>query len=279
MPPITVNWSLWVLVTLIGAQGINAQDAMYISDTDCTFRYALNPYYFTFYYCSQGSSNQLAHTWSICLSQCCPSMPQTYDYPSFNALSICQENNSHPAAPVLVIIIAVVASVCLLVTVCLLCVWCRSLKPRHKIVNDTEVSEVEWQEEEEFNNGGETIKWSVNAREENTLADENVACSICLDEGTLAELFCRHRYHTACIGAWLAKSNYCPYCRMSNIRGIKIYCSNCRWRYFVATINLISQHARELPILCETCQRKTQEEVDMAGIEDSSLIIQLEESH
>lgn len=45
---------------------------------------------------------------------------------------------------------------------------------------------------------------------------QDTKCAICLDQIDLqdqSELWCRHRYHRACIDAWLKQQATCPYCR------------------------------------------------------------------
>ena len=75
-------------------------------------------------------------------------------------------------------------------------------------------------------------------------------CAICLDCGPTCQLFCKHQYHAKCIGGWLKKSTCCPCCRMENIKGVKVYCIRCRWRYMILTRNVLSRHGSELPKKC-----------------------------
>uniref|UniRef100_A0A0A9HBE7 RING-type domain-containing protein n=1 Tax=Arundo donax TaxID=35708 RepID=A0A0A9HBE7_ARUDO len=53
-------------------------------------------------------------------------------------------------------------------------------------------------------------------------ADAEAACSICLSEYREGEMLrvmpeCRHRFHIACLDAWLRRSASCPVCRSSPI--------------------------------------------------------------
>ncbi|XP_062231949.1 RING-H2 finger protein ATL67-like [Phragmites australis] len=53
-------------------------------------------------------------------------------------------------------------------------------------------------------------------------ADAEAACSICLSEYREGEMLrvmpeCRHRFHLACLDAWLRRSASCPVCRSSPI--------------------------------------------------------------
>ncbi|GJN15012.1 hypothetical protein PR202_gb01897 [Eleusine coracana subsp. coracana] len=53
-------------------------------------------------------------------------------------------------------------------------------------------------------------------------ADAEVSCSICLSEYRDGEMLrvmpeCRHRFHLACLDAWLRRSASCPVCRSSPI--------------------------------------------------------------
>lgn len=45
---------------------------------------------------------------------------------------------------------------------------------------------------------------------------QDTKCAICLElisREDQSELWCRHRYHRACIDAWLKQQATCPYCR------------------------------------------------------------------
>lgn len=53
-------------------------------------------------------------------------------------------------------------------------------------------------------------------------ADAEVSCSICLSEYRDGEMLrvmpeCRHKFHLACLDAWLRRSASCPVCRSSPI--------------------------------------------------------------
>lgn len=52
---------------------------------------------------------------------------------------------------------------------------------------------------------------------ENYLLDNDIACSICLDEYRSMEdisiLDCSHTFHHKCIQLWCKKQNTCPLCR------------------------------------------------------------------
>lgn len=79
------------------------------------------------------------------------------------------------------------------------------------------------------------------------------SCSICLENGPSAELYCGHQYHLSCIGDWLSRSQCCPCCRLQNVRGVKVYCQGCRWRYYLCTRSLVGSEGHALPLKCQNC--------------------------
>jgi hypothetical protein len=105
----------------------------------------------------------------------------------------------------------------------------------------------------EINNISNSIEWSSKASRQNRLKYSDQPCTICLEEYTTAELYCRHQYHPKCIGQWLRKSIFCPCCRREDIKGVKIYCEICRWRYFICSRLLIAKVGLDLPKRCQVC--------------------------
>ena len=78
-------------------------------------------------------------------------------------------------------------------------------------------------------------------------------CSICLEEASNAELFCRHAYHPQCIALWLKKSNFCPLCHREDIRSAKIYCPSCLTQYFLCRKNFLIINSPKLSGNCVEC--------------------------
>lgn len=132
-----------------------------------------------------------------------------------------------------------------LVVMCfgLYCVFhvCRKWKGhRNMQIHKEIITVIEWLNEPDVNHKDSPIIWSSRARKWHKLKISDEPCAICLEPRTTAELFCRHQYHPKCIGEWLRKSNACPCCRLEDIRGIKVYCDDCRWRYFVCVKTMIT---------------------------------------
>ena len=45
--------------------------------------------------------------------------------------------------------------------------------------------------------------------------DKSNICSICLDNGDLITLKCKHNFHEKCIVKWMENNYNCPLCRMN----------------------------------------------------------------
>jgi hypothetical protein len=56
----------------------------------------------------------------------------------------------------------------------------------------------------------------------------------------------------------MRKSSTCPSCRREDIKGVKIYCNTCRWRYYICTRSLVAANAKDLPMKCDDCHRSEQ---------------------
>ena len=64
----------------------------------------------------------------------------------------------------------------------------------------------------------------INRYPRNEISNENINCSICLNDFKIDEKIselpkCHHIFHMECIGKWIGKHGYCPYCRTSVDRG------------------------------------------------------------
>jgi hypothetical protein len=229
-------------------------ESLYLPASGCTFSYAKtnSSTVLTFDHCY--SLTLSSSSWSTCFSLCCSSSNLT-SYPSLtpDALKYCQSMNEvdNAFSPLMLGLSLTLIFVVMMFFLCCVCRCYRRVETRSSIVHaNTEVKTVEWVEEKgvNFKVTGKIV-WSDRANCAKPLMATEQSCSICLDEGTTAELVCGHQYHPFCIGDWLSKNYVCPCCRR-DIKGIKIYCNLCKWRYFVCSRTLIASGSRSLPTRC-----------------------------
>ena len=105
-----------------------------------------------------------------------------------------------------------------------------------------------WNGETEINTKLDIV-WSSKADPSRKMERKEQPCAVCLDNSTFAELPCGHRFHPHCIGNWVRKSNSCPCCRQ-DMQTAKIYCKQCKWRYYISDRMLLAREGKNLPIRC-----------------------------
>jgi len=77
---------------------------------------------------------------------------------------------------------------------------------------------------EEMNKIKEQKKWLKKILKKSTCKDEDICCSICIDNIEInkqqIKLRCSHRFHPDCISQWTTRKTSCPCCRKEILRAI-----------------------------------------------------------
>lgn len=248
----------FVISTLALPQNSSADlQSTWMSSHSCTFNYQATMTNITFHNCTTLSGSYVS--WYTCTLKCCNGLRDIdYIHPTIDAINECQNNTLSDGSNVPIIIMGVLVAIFgIIVFICFCSVTCRLIRSfraaNHIGPDEEEFESVEWEEETQLNNKIEQLVWSSNFQKKRSLEIIDTPCSICLEDNTTAELFCKHQYHPICIGSWLRKGYVCPFCRRDNIQGIKVYCQECRLRYLVCTRTLMRKDADKLPTICGSC--------------------------